>query len=101
MNEGGLVNHPMRQFAIVDFAGEREFIDAHTATVDNGVLLLIVVKSGMPYIVRGLAAGTWKSYYGSLPSDREVFEAQQEALRVVAARDAFEHVTARSDGRKD
>lgn len=88
---GGLIDHPLRTFIVARPSPHRnEEVRGHTILIEAGVLSVIVIRRGLPYIVRGFAPGTWADYNGSIPSDREVADALAEAQRVSDARRQFE-----------
>lgn len=88
----GYIDHPMRTFTIVlvDDAHPIEFVRAHTATIEHGALVLIIVKGGLAYIARGFAPSTWASFEGSIPTDMELNDLRVRAQQTVDARQAFE-----------
>jgi hypothetical protein len=89
-----LIEHPLRTFTVTRdpnvFAEPKVEIQGHTVVIESGVLSVVVIKRGMPYLGKGFAPGTWLDYSATIPSDREVGDAQAEADRVSRARREFE-----------
>lgn len=93
----GYIDHPMRTFIVVLASEARippdeqrvECVRAHTATIEHGALVLIIVKGGLAYIAKGYAAGTWAEFDGSIPTDAELNDLRVRAQQTVDARQAF------------
>lgn len=86
---------PLRTFKVATTDGGDQDVTASVVNqTEQGALLFITLRGGLSFVTRAYAAGQWRAFEGSLPTDDEV-----RSIRVFSERERAINAMLMHDGR--